>query len=31
MHDLMIAAIFLAMILLPCIAGANGGTAEESE
>ena len=31
MHDLMIAAVFVMMILLPCIVGANGGTAEESE
>jgi len=31
MHDLLIASAFLLMILLPCIAGAKGGTADESE
>jgi hypothetical protein len=31
MHDLLIATAFLMMILLPCIVGANGGTAEETE
>jgi len=29
MHDLLIAAAFVLMILLPCIVSANAGTAEE--